>query len=124
MRGAWSDFQQAGAELAVVGSGALRYAESFKDTYDLDFEVLTDPSLEAYKLAELQRGITSTFSPRGFGYAFRTLRKGHRQGRTQGDPWQLGGAFVITPSGEIPFAHISAYTGDHAKPEDILAALA
>jgi NAD(P)-dependent dehydrogenase (short-subunit alcohol dehydrogenase family) len=41
----------------------------------------------------------------------------------QGDPWQLGGTFVIQPGGRLTFAHRSEVAGDHAQPKAVLAAL-
>jgi hypothetical protein len=56
-------------------------------------------------------------------HALRAVRKGFRQTSVQGDPWQLGGSFVIDPKGNVLFAHTSREAGDHPDPEDILAAL-
>jgi hypothetical protein len=58
-----------------------------------------------------------------FGHAWRALRSGFRQTEVQGDPWQLGGAFVITPEGKTVYEHVSREAGDHPDNADLLRAL-
>ena len=41
----------------------------------------------------------------------------------QGDPWQMGGTFVIAPHDAVLFAHVSGEAGDHPDLADVLAAL-
>ena len=60
---------------------------------------------------------------RMLGHGVRALKKGFRQKRLQGDPWQLGGVFVIDPSGKILYKQISREAGDHPEAGEILAAL-
>jgi NAD(P)-dependent dehydrogenase (short-subunit alcohol dehydrogenase family) len=53
----------------------------------------------------------------------RAWRSGFRQSGVQGDPWQLGGVFVIRPEAELVYRYVSREAGDHAPAEEILAAL-
>ena len=62
-------------------------------------------------------------SPRSVLGAARALAGGHSQGALAGDPWQLGGAFVIDTAGELVFAQRSARSGDHADPAALIEAL-
>lgn len=55
--------------------------------------------------------------------AARAAKSGLSQGRTEGDPWQQGGAYVILPDGRVVFSQISEVAGDHFDPEAALAAL-
>ena len=48
---------------------------------------------------------------------------GFRQGRTQGDPWQLGGVLVVRPGGQVAYFHRSQNAGDHAPAGDVVRAL-
>ena len=79
-----------------------------------------DPELVAYRAAGLRRGRVEALSPRMPLNALRALRSGHRQGKIQGDPWQLGGVFVIRPPGEVTFEHVSQVAGDHPEIDDVL----
>jgi hypothetical protein len=89
-----------------------------------DLEVLVDPGREAYRALGLKHGLGATFSWATIQNAGRAWRKGFRQGRTQGDPWQQGGVFVVGPGPVTRFAHVSQASGDHPAIQDVLAALA
>jgi peroxiredoxin len=112
-----------GAKLVVVGNGTPEQAADFQSEQNLAFPLLVDPEMNAYRAAGLKRGITDAVNLRMFRHGVRALRKGFRQARTQGDPWQLGGVFVITPTGEVPYRQISREAGDHPEAVEILNAL-
>jgi hypothetical protein len=123
LRDAWPDIEARGVRLVVVGNGQPFHAQDFHEQHRLPFTLLTDPDLKAFAAAGLRRDVLSTVNPRVLGNAFRALRGGHRQGKVQGDPWQQGGVFVITPENETRFSYVSRAAGDHPPPEKILAAL-
>lgn len=112
-----------GARLAAVGNGRPDQAARFQEERDLSFQLLTDPDLVAYEAAGLRRDLGSTFRFGVLKSAARALAGGNLQGAVQGDPWQQGGAFVFAPGDRVLFAQISREAGDHAAPEDLLAAL-
>lgn len=124
MRGEVEAIRALGAELAVVGNGTPAQAKAFASSHEVPFPLYVDPKLAAYQAAGLRRGVLDTLSPGSFGHALRALRTGARQGLTQGDPWQLGGAFVIAPGGRVAFRHVSRNAGDHADAARIRKALA
>ena len=123
LRGVTQEIRQRGAELVVIGNGTPAQAKSFAEERQLDFPLLTDPGRRAFKAAGLRRGLGSTFNLGFVKNAADTLKRGYRQGVTQGDPWQQGGAFVIAPGDEVLFSYISATAGDHPDPRDLLASL-
>jgi dehydrogenase/reductase SDR family protein 12 len=112
-----------GAELVIVGNGAENFAEAFREDFALDCPLLVDPELRAYRAAGLRRGRVELLSPRLPRNALRALRSGSRQTGVQGDPWQLGGVFVIRPGGELMYRYASREAGDHPPVDHILAAL-
>ncbi len=123
MRGEHDKIKALGAELVVVGNGRPEQALDFKEQHGLDFPLLVDPDLEAYAAAGLRRDLGATLNFATLGNAVRALRSGHRQTSVQGDPWQQGGAFIITPDGEDHYRHVSQAAGDHPEPDQIIAAL-
>ncbi len=123
MRDAIGAVRERGAELVIVGNGVPAFARAFAEDLALDAPLLVDPELHAYRAAGLRRGRAAALSPRLAFNAVRALRAGHRQQSVQGDAWQLGGVFVIRPSGDVTFAHRSREAGDHAPVGEILAAL-
>jgi len=117
------EIRDLGAELVVVGNGAMNFAAAFREDYQLDSPLLVDPELRAYRAAGLRRGRAEALSPRLSLNALRALRSGSRQGSVQGDIWQLGGVFVIRPGGELAYRYVSQVAGDHAPVDAILEAL-
>ncbi len=112
-----------GAELVVVGSGSPEQAAEFQREQQLDFTLLVDPELKAYAAAGLRRGVRTTLRPGVLRSFLRARRGGFRQGKTEGDPWQQGGVFVITPDSEPRYAYVSQEPGDHPPPAEWLAVL-
>ena len=114
-------FLAAGASLIAIGNGTPLMAADFVETFSVPFPVFTDPGRSSYKLAGLKRsfglGIASV------GRARRAMAGGHRQGRTQGDPWQQGGVLIIDTSGSVRWHHVDSSAGDHCSVASVLDAL-
>lgn len=111
--------------MVLVGNGSPGMARNFAQRADLPASVtlLTDPSLESYAKAGFKRSALLTLGPKGWLPFLRTLRRGFRQGRIQGDPWQQGGSLVVGRGGEVLFRHVSTGPADQAAPASLLAAL-
>jgi NAD(P)-dependent dehydrogenase (short-subunit alcohol dehydrogenase family) len=117
------DIRARGAELVIVGNGAQNFAAAFREDQQLDGPLLVDPELRAYRAAGLRRGRVELLSPRMPLNAMRALRGGYRQTTVEGDPWQLGGVFVIRPGGDLAYRHVSREAGDHPPVDEVIAAL-
>jgi NAD(P)-dependent dehydrogenase (short-subunit alcohol dehydrogenase family) len=126
LRDRWPEIEARGAGLAIVGNGNAAFASAFREDLELPPEVtlLVDPELVAYRAAGLRRGRAEAFSPRVAWNGLRAFRAGFRQTGIEGDPWQLGGAFVLRPDGACTFRHESREAGDHADLDRVLLALA
>ncbi len=123
MRDRIDDIRSRGADLVIVGNGAVNFAAAFREDFELDGPLLVDPELRAYRAAGLRRGRVELLSPRLPLNAIRALRSGSRQTGVQGDPWQLGGVFVIRPDGALLYRYESREAGDHAPVKEVLSAL-
>ena len=110
-------------ELVVIGSGTADKARDFQQQFSIDFPVHVDPSRAAFRAAGLKRGVLSTFSARALVRGIGALRSGARQGTTQGDPWQQGGALLLAPGGRVAWEHRNADPSDHPPIDAMLAAL-
>ncbi|MGM0576399.1 MAG: peroxiredoxin-like family protein [Myxococcota bacterium] len=115
------EIRSLGAEIHAVGNGTPHMARDFASRFDVSFPLWTDPSRQTYRALGMKRafglGLKSLVRGR------RAMAAGHRQGRTQGDPWQQGGAVVITPRGEVIWSHVDEGAGEEIPVEDLLDAL-
>ncbi len=123
MRDSLDEIEARGATLVVVGSGKPHHARWFAEDLNYDGPILADPDLLTYRAAKLRRTYFSLLSPATIAAAMRAFGDGHRQTRTRGDPWQNGGVFVLAPGDRVLFEQRSAAAGDHARVDEILAAL-
>jgi hypothetical protein len=113
----------AGAELHVVGNGTPNFIEGFRDKTGFDGPIYVDPSRATYRALGLRRGMMLAARPRVLRDAVRAFRRGHRQTRTRGDNWQMGGTVVVTPDGELRYVHRADSPGDMPSSSDLVAAL-
>lgn len=104
-----------GADVFVVGNGEPEAAARFRDSFDLDFPVLVDPQRRVFQLLKFRRNLGGSANPAVLLAALRAWFRGARQGRTEGDPWQLGGILIVQPSGEVSYCYASRFAGDHPK---------
>lgn len=123
MRDIHHQVRELGSEIIAIGSGQPFQAKAFAEERGVTFPLLVDPALTAYRLLEMKRPMLGALKPSLLRNAWRALRSGLRQGRTQGDAFQNGGALVIGPAEEIHFRQVSDVAGDHASPTELLAAL-
>nr|WP_234979162.1 peroxiredoxin-like family protein [Desulfococcus multivorans] len=109
--------------LVAIGSGSPDSARRFVQEFQFDGDMVVDPTLEAYRAFKLKRGLLETLGPTALLKGLGAMKKGFRQGSTDGDLWQQGGLFVIGPGEEITFAHRDRFAGDHADLDQVIASL-
>ncbi len=112
----------AGGELVVLGNGQAVHAQWFVEDFKMTTPVVTDPDLKSHAVvgAKKQKKVPD---PRLLIRGAKAFLKGYRQTKTMGYAGMLGGVFVITPEGEMPFRHLSDFAGDHPEPEIVVRAL-
>ena len=120
------EFEDAGVGLFLIGHGTPDQAADFRDSLKLGLPVLADRRRDSYRIAGAKVAtVGELLGPRSVGKGLAaTLRSAGRirQGKIIGHAAQLGGVLVIQPDGAVSWAHIAQDAGDHAPPEDILAA--
>jgi len=79
-----------------------------------------DPSLHAYRAAGLRRSWYRALDPRVLLRASRAWHSGFRQRGVFGDPWQLGGTFLVNRAGIVEWKYVHAYPGDDTPLATIL----
>ena len=123
MRDVYEDIKRRGVRLVVIGNGQPWHAQAFREDEKIPFELWVDPEMKAYRAAGLRRGISKALSLKSFGHFWRAFRGGFRQTEVRGDPWQLGGTFLITTAGKTVYSQKSKEAGDHPSLTDLLHAL-
>lgn len=119
-------FAAAGARIVAVGQGTASDRDSFVAAHGpYPFDVLCDPSRDAYKAYGLARGslYNVALHPNVIAKGAEAFLAGERQGRTVGDGMQLGGTFLISPDGVVVFAHEHKQSSDFPSNDAVLAAL-
>jgi len=116
--------QASGLALHVIGNGAPTFIAGFRETTGFTGAIYTDPSLAVFRAAELRSGLRTILSLGAIARTFGSLRRGFRQGRTQGSALQQGGVLVIAPDGGVRWQHVSSGPGDNATAVEIVAAVA
>jgi hypothetical protein len=111
----------------LIGQATPRHAAHFQRRFTPELPVLADEKRESYKAMGIPRGGASQLiGPKsvikGIG---RVATSGHLtvQGKPVGDVAQLGATFIVLPSGEVAWSHISEDASDNPSVEELSAAL-
>ena len=120
-----AQFEQAGANLVLIGQATPRQAAHFRRRQGIQLPVLADKDRVSYEAAGAKSaGVFDLWHPKVVAKGALTgVREKTVQTRTIGDANQLGGALVIAPGGQVVWSHMSKDAGDNAPPEEILAAV-
>ena len=120
-----AQFEQAGANLVLIGQGTPRQAAHFRRRQGIQLPVLADEERVSYEAAGAKSaGLLDLWHPKVVAKGAVTgVREKTIQTRTIGDANQLGGALVIAPDGKVIWSHMSEDASDNASPEEILAAV-
>jgi prostamide/prostaglandin F2alpha synthase len=118
-------FEQAGANLVLIGQATPRHAAHFRRRQGIQLPVLADEERVSYEAAGAKSaGVFDLWHPKVVAKGALTgVKEKTIQTRTIGDANQLGGALVINTNGEITWSHMSTDASDNASPEEILAAV-
>lgn len=111
--------------MAVVSTGWPAAAKGFAQHMQLpdSVPVLCDQGRASFGLLELRRSTAATiFSLRVARNFLKLRRLGFKQGKTQGDAWQQGGAAVVSLRGELLYRFASKAPDDALPLDQILAA--
>ncbi len=108
------ELRAAGVLPYVIGSGTPAQAREFAAKLELGatLPVLSDAALATYRAAGFRRSASATLSPRG-AIAYIKAFVHHPQTKQAGDPWQLGGAMIVRPDGEVTWRFASEHGGHH-----------
>lgn len=119
-----NQIRSVGAEVVAIGTGDARYARAFVEQEKVGFPVLLDEDGAAADAASVRTGTTMQLvGPRSILIAAKGYATGHFQRKIGRRPKQLGATFVIGPGNVVRFGHVDRDVTDHARIEDVLAAI-
>jgi hypothetical protein len=115
--------EELGVRIVAIGNGTPAMAKNFKSEFNFPGKLYVDQLRKIYKLLNLRRDFKSALGLRSLAAAANAIKKGYRQGQTQGDLLQLGGLFIYSEKNGFIYQHASKYAGDYANYEDIVLAM-
>ena len=115
--------EEASISLVVIGSGSIEGAKHFIEKLHFNGEMYVNQDLSVYRAFRLERGFIKTLGLSALLKGVEVMRKGFRQGRTDGDRWQQGGVFVMGPGDQMIFQHRNRFAGDHVDLDAVIKAV-
>lgn len=112
-----------GVRTVFIGNGAPHFVESFIVRFglaDKKVEIVTDPSLAAFRAAGLLRSWWATYGPRGLWDSIRALGAGHVNRSGEGDTIQQGGTLLVDAKGRVAWHYRDVSRGGHAPSVKIM----
>ncbi len=110
--------------VVAVGQGAGSRSAAFRRDNDLPFVVLGDPARAGYAAFGLRHGSTlDMLRPSLVVAGVKATLAGARQSKTEGDPLQMPGTFVIDRGGIVRYAHPGGHAGDIPSAKELLWAI-
>ena len=123
MRDRKAELDALGAAVLLITFAPAPWPERWLEETGAPFPLLLDPDRAVYRAYGLRRDIWNCWHPRMFWIYFKLMLKGRKLRGIQGDPYQLGGDFVIGPDGIVRLARPSRDPGDRPGVDELVAAL-
>jgi peroxiredoxin len=124
LRDHYDEITAAGGDVLAIGTGDVRYAESFVRDAKIPFTVLVDDAGDAADAAAVQTvGWVKLLHPRTWQATRETSKRGYHVGKAGKRVRQLGATFVVAPGDTVRYQHYDADSTDHAPVPAVLAAV-
>jgi hypothetical protein len=124
LRRHYPELRAAGGEVLTVCFDTLERAERYAHEQDLPFPLLVDPERRVYRAYGLEQGPLWRFLlPKVVVGTVQMMKGGRQLQRPHEDPLQLGGDFVVDPTGLLALAHPCQDPTDRPPPAALVAAV-
>lgn len=122
LRAGFSALQEAGVAVICVAQGEPKTGKALTLLLDMPFPLLLcGDDMSVYRAYGLVPGTSAQlFGLKSITRGFLALAHGYRQGKLEGDGYQLGGAFLVDRTGTIRWAHPCENASDIVTPHDLL----
>lgn len=119
-----SELRDFGNRVIFVSMGGQEETETFRNKFRSQSRFVCDEKEELNEFFRIKRGgVRQVFGGDSFRRGMGALRKGHSIGGIIGNPWRLGGSFVLNPEGVVIWQHRNQEATDNAEIQDIAYAL-
>ena len=109
--------------MLLISFGTPEQARCWLEETGAPFPLLLDPDRGSYRAYGLERSVRRVFHPRVFLAYFRLMLQGRKLRPIQGDPYQLGGDFIVDSRQIVRYAHPSADPADRPDVQELRAHL-
>ena len=118
------ELEQLGAQVLTISFSAGHWAGGWTQETGSPYPLLLDPDRSSYKAYQLRSSRLRSWGPNVLWRYAKLLLAGEHLRPAQGDPYQLGGDFIIDGQGIIRLTHPSADPVDRPAMATLLATLA
>jgi thioredoxin-dependent peroxiredoxin len=124
LKEAYDEFKARGAEVAAFVQSPQETINKSGDLSVFPFRLIPDPNETIYKLYGVASGsFVDMLHPQTVLRGIQAVAHGHKQGKMEGNQWQLPGDFIVDKDGVLKLARVGANLGDNLPPLQLLSYL-
>ncbi len=124
MEEASEQFRRRRVDVVAVGFGTPEQLTEWTPVRPISLPVLVDPERKLYAALGLGRtSLLALLRPGVIAHYLRLFKRWGRPRKPQQDPWQLGGDFLVDPSGRVLWAYRSKNPADRPSITTLLQAI-
>lgn len=121
LKDTYDQFKTRGAEVVAFVQSPRETIEKSGDLSAFPFRLITDPDGEIYKIYGVgDRGIAGIINANTVLRDVQAIARGYKQGKMEGNMWQLPGDFIVDKNGFLKLARIGKNAGDNLRPDQLL----
>jgi peroxiredoxin len=115
-----AQFDDRNTQIVVVTFTGGYWADRWLKDTGVEFPLLVDEGNDVYDRYGMKRSFWKTWQPKVLWDYAKRLIKGESLKRSSGDPYQMGGDFIIDTSGIVRLAYRSDDPTDRPPVDDLL----
>ena len=124
LKNAYAGFQARDAQVIAFVQSPADTLNKSGNVDAFPFPIIPDPEEAIYKLYHVGSGaLGALLAPDTLRRGLKATLKGHKQGKMEGNTWQLPGDFIVDKNGVLKLARVGRNMGDNLSPEDLLSHL-
>ena len=118
-----AELKESDTNVLLISFGTELWARGWLQETGASFPLLLDPERRTYAAYKLGSSRVRTWGPNVLWRYAKLLLAGEKLRPAQGDPYQMGGDFIVDGSGILRLAHASKDPVDRPPVDELLAVL-